>query len=330
MCLLITQNAEAPVLSNEWLEDFYDYNSDGVGVMRSENGRLIVEKVLPKTAKEFIQFYHDHIAGKDCAFHLRMRTHGEIDLDNCHPYPVLNFAEHGIDLWLMHNGILHTDNKADLSKSDTYHYIKNYLVPMLAKNPDFAFTDAFSELISEHIGSSNKFVLMDSHNRMTTINKDAGVYWAGLWLSNTYAWTASQTASKKPLTSIKKARKQAKEKPVLVRPFKSNYSYSAYPNYYDRDPDWMSEVRPVQHSSALDYDLEMMLDTFHDEGYFEASNITMTQVYRFVDAFSESSFFDIGYMLIDKRIDEHWFIQIMHDFELAKESFAWLEDKELV
>lgn len=329
MCLLITQNNQAPILSDDWLEDFYDFNSDGVGVMRSENGSLIVEKILPKSAKEFIKFYHEHIAGKSCAFHLRMRTHGEIDLDNCHPYPVLNFAEHGLDLWLMHNGILHTDNLADKTKSDTWHYIKNYLTPMLEKNPDFAFSEAFSELIGDHIGSSNKFVMMDSLGRMTTINKDAGVYWGGLWLSNTYAWSASSSASKKPIKSIKKARQQVKEKPVYVSPIKSPYSFSSYPSYYDRDPDWIGEIRPVKHSSALDYDLEYLLDTFNEEGFIEASSLTMTQVYKFIDEFSEASFFDIAYMVIDRRIDEHWFMQIMTDYDLARESFAWLENKEI-
>ena len=116
-----------------------------------------------------------------------MRTHGDIDLDNCHPYPILNRLEHGIDLWLMHNGILATGNKADESKSDTWHYIEDYLKPMLSANPDFAFHSSFSEIVGDHIGSSNKFILMDNEGRQTIINQSAGVYWAGLWLSNTYA-----------------------------------------------------------------------------------------------------------------------------------------------
>ena len=44
MCLLITQSEQSPKLSNAWLEDFYDYNGDGVGVMFVENGSLIIEK----------------------------------------------------------------------------------------------------------------------------------------------------------------------------------------------------------------------------------------------------------------------------------------------
>jgi predicted glutamine amidotransferase len=127
MCLLVTQSSSSPILSDAWLEDFYDFNSDGVGVMFANNGDLVIKKILPKSAKEFIQFYRSDIQGRDCAFHLRMRTHGEIDLSNCHPYEVLNRAEHGIDLWLMHNGILSTGNKANPKMSDTWHYINDFL-----------------------------------------------------------------------------------------------------------------------------------------------------------------------------------------------------------
>jgi hypothetical protein len=193
MCLLITQSQHSPKLSDAWLEDFYDYNSDGVGVMYVNNGNLVIEKVLPENAHQFVAFYREHIEGRDCAFHLRMRTHGDTDLENCHPYEVLNQAEHGIDLWLMHNGVLATGNSKDTSKSDTWHYIRDYLRPMLADNPGYAFTQGFADIIGTHIGSSNKFVLMDDQGRVAVINRSSGVYWAGLWLSNTYAWTAAKS-----------------------------------------------------------------------------------------------------------------------------------------
>ena len=209
MCLLINQPTTAPVLPAHWLSDFFSYNSDGVGVMYSENNCLITEKILPKTDAEFIAFYNAHIAGKDCAYHLRMRTHGDTDLENCHPYIVLNHAEHGMDLALMHNGILSTGNKADPSKSDTWHYIRDYLRPMLAGNPEFFLHPAFSKIVGDHIGSGNKFVLMDNAGRVATINQNAGVFWGGLWLSNTYAWTAPTNTSKTAPVN-KKAHKLAK------------------------------------------------------------------------------------------------------------------------
>jgi len=196
MCLLLTQPASAPSLTQEWLEDFYLSNSDGVGVMRVVDGELLIEKILPKNAQEFVDFYLNHIDGHDCAFHLRMKTHGNIDLENCHPYEVFNQSEHGRSMWLMHNGVLSTGNQADVTKSDTWHYIRDYLRPMLANNLDFAFTEAFAEIIGDHIGASNKFVIMDSLGNVQIVNQGSGVFWGGRWLSNTYAWSSPTNVPK--------------------------------------------------------------------------------------------------------------------------------------
>ena len=95
MCLLITKLSNSPVLADHWIEDFYDFNSDGIGIMYSENNELIIKKVLPKTEIEATAFYQKYVKGKMCAIHFRMRTHGNIDLNNCHPYEVLNKKEHG-------------------------------------------------------------------------------------------------------------------------------------------------------------------------------------------------------------------------------------------
>jgi len=195
---MVLQPATAPAISPEWLTDFYSYNLDGVGVMYSDNAQLVVKKYLPESAEDLIDFYQENIQGRSCAFHLRMRTHGDIDMRNCHPYEVLNQVEHGVDLHLMHNGVLSTGNSQDRSRSDTYHYIRTRLKPLLKHNPDWAFTTEFKQQIGEEIGSFNKFVLMDNQDRCAVVNCNSGVYWAGLWLSNTYAWTASASASDTP------------------------------------------------------------------------------------------------------------------------------------
>ena len=197
MCLLVTQMKENAPLSDSWLSDFYASNQDGVGVMYAQNNELVIKKILPVSAADFIDFYREEIQGKRCAFHLRMRTHGATDLINCHPYKLLDKATHGIDMALMHNGILSTGNARDTTKSDTWHYIRDILRPLLKSNPDYAFTRGFADLVGAHIGFSNKFVIMDARGRMAHVNKSAGVYYAGLWLSNTYAWTAPVEASRK-------------------------------------------------------------------------------------------------------------------------------------
>lgn len=186
MCLLVTQSADVK-FDDDFLKGVYQKNGDGIGVMFSENNKLMIRKFLPKTEAQFIAFYREHIEGRDCSWHARMRTHGDIDMDNCHPYPVLT-KEDGYPLYLAHNGVLHTGNKADTKKSDTWHFINDFLRPMLTKNPEFFMHPAFIELVGEYIGSGNKFVLLDAHGNMVTVNREQGVEHNGAWLSNTYAW----------------------------------------------------------------------------------------------------------------------------------------------
>lgn len=324
MCLLVTQTKISPKLTHEWLKDFYSYNADGIGVMRSNGSDLIIEKILPKDADDFINFYEKHIFGYDCAFHLRMKTHGNIDLINCHPYEILNKAEHGIDLWLMHNGILHTDNKEDLTKSDTWHYIKNYLVPMLAKNPDFAFTDPFCEIIADHIGSSNKFVLMDNLGRQSVINKDQGVYWAGLWLSNTYAWSASQSATATAENDL-----TIWENQILENPDKPKLSYQpySYGSYYSNDYYYKQNSHNLD-NNYIDREIDITVNDFFELGYDKAGSLSYTQAKRFIARFGLASFQDIAIMVLDNQIDEHTFIRSISDFAYAKNIFEWLSSEE--
>ena len=329
MCLLITQLSNSPALPEVWLKDFYSYNSDGVGVMYVEGSSLVIEKCLPKSADDFVNFYYSHIAGKDCAYHLRMRTHGATDLENCHPYEVLNSKEHGLDLWLMHNGILHTDNTKDVTKSDTWHYIRDFLRPMLVNNPDFFVTPEFQELIESHIGSSNKFVLMDNQNRLVTINENAGVYWGGLWLSNTYAWTASKSATKAYDNSPELAEDQVNETPETKKFYPPAVSYARWQNAgsYDYENHWENggyDVRPKD----LDDDIYCALDDLTEMGLYKAGGLSIYQARAFVRTFGLDSFLDIVAMAMESEIDEDWFIRLMSDFKMARESLPFLIDEE--
>lgn len=191
MCLLLVQ-PKGHTFSNEWLQDFYASNADGIGVMYVEDGELHVYKTVPQTFDDARKFYRKYADRKACAVHWRMRTHGDTDLTNCHPYQVFNHEEDGIDMWLMHNGVLHTGNAADVSKSDTWHYIKNVIRPALAGRPHEFMSEWFRTLVEDHIGTSNKFVMLDSHGNMEVFNESSGVQWNDVWMSNTYAWSAAK------------------------------------------------------------------------------------------------------------------------------------------
>lgn len=187
MCLLVEQNKNTR-FSDEFLTGVYTCNSDGLGVMWAENNELHYRKHLPVDAADAISFLRTHAEGKDCCWHARMKTHGNIDFLNCHPYPVFGFNEESEHpMLLMHNGVLSSGNSKDVSKSDTWHFINDYLRPLLSLNPEIVHDKLFIEMLGKFIGD-NRFAIMDYTGRHVIVNRSQGVEYEGSWLSNTYAW----------------------------------------------------------------------------------------------------------------------------------------------
>lgn len=185
MCLLFTRVAGvSQPLSDEWLKDFYSHNRDGFGVMYAEDGLLWTAKGLG-SADDWIKFYRQH-EHRTAAFHLRMKTHGHIDLENCHPYEVYGDGS-DMPVYFMHNGVLHTGNEKDRSKSDTWHFVRDFIHPLTKNDPAVIFTPEFESVMGKFIGN-NRFAFMNHNGDLQIVNKNQGVEWQGMWLSNTYAW----------------------------------------------------------------------------------------------------------------------------------------------
>lgn len=185
MCLLVNQ-PRTTSFDDEFLTGVYTRNQDGLGVMYAEDDKIHVFKCLPANAAEFIDFYRKHAEGKDCVWHARMQTHGDIDFENCHPYKVTD------DIWMAHNGVLSTGNAQDQARSDTWHFIKNVLRPMLKADPDLLLDADWIAFMGSMIGSSNKFGFVRSDGVVCVVNQKSGVTHEGAWLSNTYAWGSTK------------------------------------------------------------------------------------------------------------------------------------------
>ncbi len=199
MCLLVDQSAESN-FTYEFLAGVYRKNSDGLGIMYAEDGEVKVFKHLPKSVDDFINFYDQHAKGRDCIWHARMKTHGDIDMENCHPYKVTD------EIYMAHNGILSAGNDPDEAKSDTWHFINWVLRPALLADPTLLHNHGFQDYIAHMIGSSNKFAFMTAQGDSVVMNVKSGVNFEKSWLSNTYAWdyykltNTPSPASYKPTT----------------------------------------------------------------------------------------------------------------------------------
>lgn len=204
MCLILTHHADT-VLDEVWIHNFWYHNSDGIGVMyadKTEHGVPFVAtvKTVARTEADAWAFYQQHIKGRECVVHFRMATHGDINEDQVHPYVVAEDEDGRAVLSIMHNGVLACGNSYDKTKSDTWHFTRWYLKPLLdpvdAGHPDLLLKDEFVDMLGTYIGPSNRFVFMDDDGRVTIINEHEGVRWRGMWLANTYAWDAPSHLSK--------------------------------------------------------------------------------------------------------------------------------------
>ena len=187
MCILIHHPKDA-CFTSEQLADFYDRNPDGFGAIVKKGESVEVIKSIG-TLEEIEDLYYNQVACHEAVIHFRMKTHGEIDIANCHPYEVVP------GIWMAHNGILSTGNAKDPKMSDTWHYIQDYLKPLLQANPELMLEPAFLKLVGGHIGSNNKFAFMNENGDVGIVNKNSGyTYWdlgneeLEVWYSNTYAW----------------------------------------------------------------------------------------------------------------------------------------------
>lgn len=185
MCLLMTGQSNtlrSTLLDTHGLiADIYTSNPDGFGVMYPTTKGLKIAKTLPKNHTELRAFIERLPSdGRMVAAHARWRTHGDVDKGNCHPYEVIPGSTA-----MAHNGILNTGNAADKSKSDTWHFIEDYLK---GAAPDTLHDPAFAKMLGEFIGD-NRFAIMSGDGRLTVVNEDQGVEHGGVWYSNTYAWS---------------------------------------------------------------------------------------------------------------------------------------------
>lgn len=174
MCIAIYK-PENILIDKETLEECYRRNSDGAGYMFHKNDKLYVKKGF-FSFKEFWNSYRRD-KNKECVIHFRIKTHGQINKDNCHPYMVNdNFA-------FVHNGVI--SGYSDTNKSDTWLFNEDVIQPFVSKWGNLGlFEDPVKKLIESRIGYS-KLIFMDNKGNSKIFNEDKGVWDKGVWYSNT-------------------------------------------------------------------------------------------------------------------------------------------------
>lgn len=187
MCVIIYKPVGESV-SDETLKYCSKSNRDGFGYSyigyRGEKKYLRVYKGL--SFDNFLTAYKKAFAkyGDTSPFliHFRMRTHGDISVENCHPFFVkTNYEDNGVvPVVMAHNGYL-SCVKPTGNNSDTAEFVADVL-----SNIDHPIVgnDSIGALIGDYVGT-NKLVFMDIEGNVSFVNEDKGVWDNGVWYSNT-------------------------------------------------------------------------------------------------------------------------------------------------
>lgn len=173
MCIAIYK-PEGIKIDRKILERCYNANPDGAGFMYNENKELHMHKGF-FSFKDFYKDYKQH-ESKQAVIHFRIKTHGPISTDNCHPFMVNK------SLGFVHNGVISGFGEGDMS--DTRHFNEEIVKPLAAKWGNLSlFQPAIKSLIESRIGYS-KLIFLDRHGNYDIFNENKGVWDNGVWYSN--------------------------------------------------------------------------------------------------------------------------------------------------
>ena len=241
MCVAVYKPAKS-IIARETAYNCWETNSDGAGFMFVENGKLRVYKGFTTFKKFWRRYDHEmtRMSHPKTVLHFRIKTHGKIDFNNCHPHHVNESVA------LVHNGVLNNVKIKNTDYSDTYHFAK-----MLREMPaDFMVKESCMELIVNYIGYTSKVILMNNQDQVMIINEKSGTWDGGeenkVWYSNTSfkRWNTapSENTLIAPYAGIKQS--YSVDKSGCVVPFAArgrsgrHSQWGASANYGMTDAEW--------------------------------------------------------------------------------------------
>ena len=175
MCLLVLQKQNASI-KEEYLENAFDSNDDGVGYSYVDENRITTKKF--RKYKNFLKNWNNDNAKfsnkSPFLLHFRLATHGiEEGTFNVHPFSVRK------DMVFAHNGII---NEVDDDKkmSDTQVFNRDILQNL---KKSFLQDSIMIKLIEGFIGNS-KLAFLNQDKSFKIINESAGHWLDDVWFSN--------------------------------------------------------------------------------------------------------------------------------------------------
>lgn len=179
MCLIITADPKQPipdyVINSAALK-----NPDGWGIIWHENGKTKVKRSLDMS--KLLKFSKS-LEKYPRVVHLRMATHGTVNLVNCHPFKVRE------NLFFAHNGVMSEYGCLKDDKSDTSVFNETIVRPLaeMYSGSEILNEVWFRHAMEKFAGQSQRFAFMD--DRGSVLRVGPWQQHKGVWVSNNYAWS---------------------------------------------------------------------------------------------------------------------------------------------
>lgn len=254
MCIIAIKNSGVEFPNDSTIENMWDNNSDGAGLMWAEDGRVKIQKGFMKY-EEFSTFIdqwkktHDTTA-TPVVFHFRISTHAGVNPQCTHPFPISDKKEDLMqlntttDIGVVHNGIIPITARTGIS--DTMEYILTQLYYIKRCNRKFYKDDHFKDLIKSAIKS--KMAFLTAAGDVYTIGDFNTDSKTGMIYSN-YSWSYSRYSStyynsKTGTSGSKGSKKNKKDSTNLLAPYSSDYYQGGFcgwgndEDYDEWDYDW--------------------------------------------------------------------------------------------
>jgi glutamine amidotransferase len=243
MCVLILQNPGTS-LTKKKAKALWDTNPHGGGFAFVNNSQEFVVRKFMKFDEWWAAYRGDlnNFPDRPWLLHMRIATHGTVDLDNVHPFRITD------DLVGGHNGIIHNVPDYRDGRSDTRVFFEDVVTGF---NETWLDSDAMKYMVERAIGNSKLAFLTKNpalQHQSYILNEKLGEWDEGMWFSNTYG--LAQTRVSKYVTGkvYNKDTKQWEEKPSTpATPHTGGYQVKINGNWawvpfgWDNEDKWEDE-----------------------------------------------------------------------------------------
>ena len=180
MCVAVL-TTRGKVLTNDQLWKGWTINGDGAGFAYVKDDAVVIEKgFMNYNSFQSAYALAAEQFAEDSPFliHMRIRTSGNTNANNCHPFPIKGGA-------LIHNGIMFTPSGERAGKdptdrkSDTRVFAESLYNILVLEDVKRA-----QEGIRKAIGYGNKIAMLYDSKEYVIIGESAGMWVDGIWYSN--------------------------------------------------------------------------------------------------------------------------------------------------